>query len=436
MRRNYNLKISHSRWIIAVGITFLTACSLPQRAIVSQVDRHNEAIEEVQNRMLLLNILRAAKQQPTYFTALTVVRGDATLTAGSGNVTVPFGGGGTEAYSAVPNASLSIKPSFDMAVLDTQEFHKGFLQPVTPETLAFFLDQGWPRQLVLHLFVREIRFSDGSRVTNTPIGDDAAFKRFGMFLDSWVKEGDILVEAVPKTECLGPDITLDKVPTPEKLLALQQAGFVIKSGPCTAAPVISPPSKDTLHFARVTKELELRIRPRGASTLATPPEPKKTQAEQPDRSPQVFSIQGPRSARPPVAPEAPSGTQDAIALRSPEAMVYYLGELIRRQQLDSSWDPLIRVGRAFACPSQSQPSDLAEAVLFSVDAPLKKNQSYTVVAEFEGQTYGIPRREWTCASAGGTEDRSLHAMRLLSQVIALQKSGQSFPAPQTLRVVD
>ena len=45
-------------------------------------------------------------------------------------------------------------------MLNSQEFMRGITQPVPPSTMLYYLDQGWPQQLVLHMFVRSIEFYD------------------------------------------------------------------------------------------------------------------------------------------------------------------------------------------------------------------------------------------------------------------------------------
>lgn len=410
-----------------IGLTIAMACLLSgcitDRAIVAQADGHNQTVELIQNRMLLLNILRTSKQQPTYFTALTTVRGDATVVVGTGSIAVPFGGGGDEKYNVNPNASLTIKPSFDMAVLDTQEFHRGFLQPVTPETMGFFLDQGWPRQLVLHLFVREIQFASGERITNTPIGDPEEFAKFQGLMDAWTSPGArIEVTTVEKVECLGPDLSEKDVPNPRELLKLREGGFILKSGPCAAATEAQPKAEDAVfHLAQTKKVSELHVVSRSVA------DPKA------ESQPHTLRF----IPEPAASTGGPAQNTDIVRLRSPEAMVYYIGELVRSQQLNTGAPVKIAVGPAFACTNLGKNKDArSRAYLFRVDHPIRRGIEYTVTVRFEDGDYGIRSSPWDCKDDAEAEDRSTHVMRLLTQIIGLQKSGDAFPAPQTLRVVN
>lgn len=403
-------------------VALLCACSLisacvPSRFIMTQAERHNDVVADVQNGMLMLNILRAAKQQPTYITSLTILRGDATLVAGTGNITTPFGGGGDEKYSAAPNASLTVKPSFDMSVLDTQDFYRGNLQAVPIETLGYFLDQGWPRQLVLHMFIREIRLKSGRRIVNTPSIDGLGyFTGFQSQMNRWTQQR-IEVVKVNQPKCLGPAFDAKAIPNPEVLMKLDAAGFKLLEGLCPEQRIEAQPSErqeaGLLHFERMESSYELKVH--GLDVCAG-----------------EFGIE---------TEAASARSSCSVLLRSPEAMMYYLGEIVRRQQLEPTWNPMIHVGRAFACDSNTRDRERTggwdrASILFRIDKVTEARDSYAVVTEFDQDLFGIRTANFDCPRPEAPEDRSMHALRLLSQVIALQKSSQSFPVPQTLRVTN
>lgn len=370
--------------------------------------------------MLLLNILRASKKQPTYFTALTTVRGDATLAVGTGSVAVPFGGGGDEKYGINPNAALTIKPSFDMAVLDTHDFYRGYMQPVSPETLAFYLEQGWPAQMVLALFVREVRLTDGRTISNAP--GAAQYDSFRQVLNGWTMGNRVTMQAVEKRECLGPDILQANLPPPETLLKLKEGGYTLHSGACTDVS-----KSGVYHLAKTSKELR----------LTTAPAPQENEsaddARKRESNEQSYVVSSQTERRRADVPLDATKIQGEIILRSPEAILYYVGELVRRRKLDNDFEPVIQVRSSKPCSATDADK---EEVLFRVDSPLQGNVTYAVTATFEGEEYGLRSGWWKCAPGMEKEDRSTHVLRLLSQLIGLQKSSQSFPVPQTLRVTN
>ena len=56
------------------GCLFLGGCATRSAMVGHAVDC-NQAVEREQNRILLLNILRAKDQRPMYFTAISQLRG-------------------------------------------------------------------------------------------------------------------------------------------------------------------------------------------------------------------------------------------------------------------------------------------------------------------------------------------------------------------------
>ena len=111
----------------------LAACSYNERIADHAVD-YNKTVEEMNNSLLLLNILRAKDRQPMHFTALTQVLGRLTLkSTGSLGLRIPFGGPSAgNIFPLTPEFELSetSSPSFTVATLDKQDFMKGILSPI------------------------------------------------------------------------------------------------------------------------------------------------------------------------------------------------------------------------------------------------------------------------------------------------------------------
>lgn len=142
----------------------LAACSFDER-IADHAVKYNKTVEEANNSLLLLNILRARDRRPMHFTAISQVRGSLTQSSsGSIGLTIPFGGDASNTFPLTPSLSLSqsTSPSFDVAVLDKQEFIRGILSPIEISIFKFYLDQRWPPEILLHLFVHKVTVSMGS----------------------------------------------------------------------------------------------------------------------------------------------------------------------------------------------------------------------------------------------------------------------------------
>jgi hypothetical protein len=118
-----------------------------------------------------------------YFTSISALRGNVQATVSTGNLPIPFGGAHDLIFSNGPNASYTANPSFDVAVQDTRQFWLGISTAVPVTTLKYFLEQGWPSELVLHVFVRTIEFND-LKFTNYP-GNASAMEAFTTVLRSF-----------------------------------------------------------------------------------------------------------------------------------------------------------------------------------------------------------------------------------------------------------
>lgn len=75
--------------ILAMLIT-LDACSIPNAAVRSQVVSYDDAIEDITNKLLVLNILRAKDKAPLHFDEIPSIHETIQATA-SLSATYPFG---------------------------------------------------------------------------------------------------------------------------------------------------------------------------------------------------------------------------------------------------------------------------------------------------------------------------------------------------------
>lgn len=138
----------------------LTSCAaIHNEQVATSATDYNLVVEKAQNEMLLLNIIRASKRHPMYFTSFNLFRGSITYDFQTGSITIPFGKIGTglnSSYSIAPNIRYSTSPTFDLAVWDTQEFTRGIMNPVPMKTIDYYWQEGWPKELLLHLFIERI----------------------------------------------------------------------------------------------------------------------------------------------------------------------------------------------------------------------------------------------------------------------------------------
>jgi len=161
-------------WLVAVAASFLLAgCAFSPQLQRVAVD-HDQMVARTEDELTLRNILRARFRYPLHFTTITEVNADAQLSVGASvgagipgtSLSRSFNGAGAlagsgESEGAVnisPNlsGSVSTRPSFKAAVLATEKFQRGLQQPVSGQLIAYYLDAGWPDELLMALFVERL----------------------------------------------------------------------------------------------------------------------------------------------------------------------------------------------------------------------------------------------------------------------------------------
>jgi hypothetical protein len=136
----------------------------------------NVAMTDYRNEATLLNIVRASRNEPMNFVALTGATGHATLGGTQGLPTVTFGPdipvitATTKIprnYAFGPNSiNEAASVDFTVSLLDDPGSYAALMTPLDPAMMGFFFGRNWPATLLLPLFVNEIRIipiRDGKR---------------------------------------------------------------------------------------------------------------------------------------------------------------------------------------------------------------------------------------------------------------------------------
>jgi hypothetical protein len=212
--------------------------------------RYNEAIEEAQNRMLLLNVVRAEMRRPMYITDLSKITGNIKLDVNSGGVETDYGpfvemngtimSGAVNSVTAthrlfsgkfVPSLDYAHTPTFDVNSLSTQEFMNGFLKPVSKDLMAYYWEQGWPQELLLYLFVREVTISavdddtaPDEHYVNYPnaASNLAELEGFGKWVTKFVQKKPRFIR---KDQSIGPCLDRNEASDLEDLVRASQASL-------------------------------------------------------------------------------------------------------------------------------------------------------------------------------------------------------------------
>lgn len=359
----------------------LAGCAT-QYQIAEQSSKANRAVEDAQNQVLLLNVVRAYQQRPTYLTAISKVAGPIGTATPAAALSLPFGVDAPRAFSLSPTARADV-PNFDVAVLDTHNFMRGFLQPLAAATVKVYLDQGWPPHFLLSLFIREIRRPDGSAVTNEPLRA-AAFEEFSADLKKLVYGCGLHIESRPVK--IGPPLDAATVKANlGTLIAMQKDGMELREVSGRAFQLQKP---NALPVFTVNRTCNMKLAVAGEDHA-------KTNAGR---------------------------DEHVIVLRSTEAVLTYLGELARAQlAAPGSADAPAYVARAWTSEDRAEP-------MFVVRRGEPASGAAVVSVEYEGVFYYIPRGE----AAG----RSMQALSLLAQLIGLHKNAAELPTTTSVRVIN
>lgn len=517
---------------LAIATLSLSACA--QFEIADRSLEYNLAIEDASNRMLLLNVVRASKRYPMHFTAITDVNMSSPV-SGSLGFNIPFGGDAKNAFTITPSASASSGIKTNLGVLNKREFFRGITTPIKGETFHFYLLQGWPRELLFYMFIRQIdlkseqtrddiigasdkRCRDNTDALCNPVslektfggscetrikeydddnepytnqsGNPCKFMRFQdlirrlRILDfgvvrktgtkdvtekivTTVSEGPLGKTEVTKTEIakkgfvtfslsykadfatFEPDIQLELsgidfsenimfsgLPGGARLSAGTDKGggrWILKSDELekleNGLRVIQP-SYSAKDFQLAYSGKTMDDEPVEGTIEMTVKETESVM-EETESLVELSAIQGGPPAAETVRP-VPVAPLPEVFLRSPEAMIFYLGELLEVQnrplkKVESVTEDNLR-GIAYIpqITLGSGPKRI-EVNLFRVIKGAIAGAAAVSVSH-EGDTYHIPRVK-------EERGRSMHVLSLVSQIFALHRSSKELPSTSTIRVI-
>lgn len=504
-----------------------TGCVTP-RSLSSDAVSYNLAVEEAQNRVLLLNVLRAQHRHPMYLTAISKVTGSVTSQLGT-TLTIPFSG---DENTGGLGATYTLSPSFDIAVLDTKEFMQGFLAPIPAEVFAYYLHQGWPEEFLFHLLVRKIDVTRGRgkgaqsfSVSNYPAAADESlceWKRFAevvsRLLQRDIELKTVSVQVGPRftnltdlsriIEADKQELVLERVPEravpggaePEAADGRAPDEDARGAPPRNAKPPGEkgaspdpPAAAKTYRVRRAEGDVELVVIEReGREAAPDPlwpaadppregldrdsarkhawpekwpgdcdsPELRRGDAGKPRRNGMDEGKPLSGTVRTEVGPKDVKAGPLAIRLylRSPEAVLYYLGELVRvaaKQDqapvvcIQGELEPLFfareagfgcamgavdaeYLGRRYLIPYQPR-GELADTGWAAWTADVDSGGARCEGRDGEGEPWSVAR--WEGSKTPCTPGRSMHSLSLLSQLFALQKSAEDLPSTSLVRVV-
>jgi hypothetical protein len=423
--RASGIKIFHLGPIILLA-TSLSSCVVVDNFAGRSVD-YNLQAEHSKNENLLLNVVRAAYRKPLQFTELMTVTGQASASV-TGVFTLPFAANhaaATRIFSFSPGAAVSGGPNFTVAVLNTKEFYQGILTPIPMQIVALFFYEGFPKSVLLTLAA--LRFEYGPKDgPMTEVYNDVSstekYMDFKIFIESLIDAG-LDTEKITDTVVLGPPLIDADVRDIKNLQNLHSQGVEISRHLITDEnPNLLTEELEHLKRKGYTYYYQLQTK----KTLyrfcfhplrANPKLLDQSLAKQITRE---IGQSGEYQFVPEIlcgASERDRKSKHAIVLeispRSVEGIIYYLGEIVRRQ--------LNLEGRDLFEPTVKN-----DNILFKVTRTPAAGASISTT--YEGVDYYV-----SVDPLG--HDRSVQVMEFVTQLFALSNSAKDLPAPSFISVI-
>lgn len=393
----------------------LNACSHGVQ-ITEHADDYNDTVEQVENQMMLKNVIRASMRMPLHFTRIATFDGSLSSKFSSGSFANPGIGGDasaqTEIYKLTPSVETSSSPKFNMQVLASDKFFRGIMTPVRFDELKFFVEQGWPLDFIMLLFVEaiDVNSADGKtkycEIRNDPLHDDS-WVAFQKAIEVIERLGTITSKS--KYEDFGPIFTAANL-SAEDLIDLRAARLKLKK-------IGGGIGSETFRVQRGSTEQNIAIPNLNFSNR--------------DAAKLLKDYTGPDSislckvediASISFAPDATVPLISAkIRLRSAINMIYYLGEMVRYQRIEKA-----PVTSRLLNNDDGRREELSDPThLFDVRETLLADAAIRV--EVAGKPYSVPSYP--------NNGRTTQFLTLLRQIFALNISSDEFPTSQNIRLI-
>jgi hypothetical protein len=393
-----------------------------QGNIESSSVHYNRALEKSENEMLLLNIVRSKERRPMYISGISKVTGsikdELTLSA-----TLPFSRytDMTKTRVGTPGGTFNLNPNYDVNMLNTQDFMRGFLTPLDSKTLVFYWEQGWAPELLLYLFVGKVQEGNNPPKLNRPSVE--------MFVDfqSWVKnfvKSKPQVLAFKSCEKVGPKLDRKELGGLENLLTAAEDGLKIEEL-----------SEGGFNYYQLTKRTpDVALVGGGQDLEVIRNELESCEKPQSRRLPGEMAVReghgsdGAKDKNKDKSKNEKAANAVILSLRAPEGIVYYLGELMRQKSPVTS-----RMHQnLYDCDDKKNQEECKEEAIFAAQEDQAFHCDAIVDVDYEGKRYIVPGgKKPACSSPG----RSMQTMSLLSELISLQKSAKDLPTTSVVRVV-
>lgn len=396
--------------LLLLAAALLAGGCATQKQVADQMVKANLVVEDAFNRQLLLNIVRASQHRPLVFTAVN--RLGPPIGGGTGELSLSIPLLGPKEGGSLTGGFRSDPPSFDVSVLDTQEFTRGILTQVTLDTLNYYIENGWPTTLVLSLLVDRI---DIISPTGTEIAsyrnaphNRADFDNFQRVIER-LNDCGFTIEKEQNTEAVGPLLSVQQASDMDKLMSLAKQQNLQLRRVVTQDAEGEKQVRFGLYKRSSQTAMKLKRLTDGVCTLPNAAIQLSSDYRLALRNGDIDDH---------VEPAGNRASEMRLRLRSPAALFSYLGEVLREEGMPGS-DNRFRVRTSRFSP----PEPILVVRRSPKPFPAEPGE---LAVEYNGTTYTIP--------AYGT-GRTWQSLQLLNQLVGLKKDVSELPGTGTVRII-
>jgi hypothetical protein len=484
--------------LILLLIGILDGCSIPTAVVRSQVVSYDDAIEDITNKLLVLNILRARDKAPMHFDEIPSIHETVQATA-AWSGTYPYGPRPAMSpgrNTMTPSVNLQIAPSFEIDHLDTKDFVTGLSSPIDPKYVKYWLDRGLDRRIVLMLFfsAADIVHRDASghsyglRIRNSPreavdflkqqarAGSGSSdlqcdlqseFQRFLKLINSL---RTFAAHSATERRMLADHLTLHssgefKDLTGIASLDTSKYQWVRHADNSYTIYAISAEPRTTFCFSNLPIRLGSADKASGDACL----KPTVDVTPEEDGSPEQTPLAGPPGTLPSARSDyctnfeaflasldgaeggADTGTELRLQIRSVGEIIQFLGDLLQYQDtltkfFHDSPEAVLKLNNPLTfgyCPDQPPDSRAGCSDIFFDLRHETCNARFSL--SYRGRRYSVPNfdppaEDASCEDSHGSrapesKDHTLEVLAVVHQLIDLQKSAQDIRETPYVQIV-
>jgi hypothetical protein len=417
---------------IAMLVTAVFCCGCSLSPIVdADIVEYNKAVSDSDNKLLLLNVLRARDHAPLMFSSVQLVHGSL-QEGGSTSLSFPFGNNPLKTSDALGiGLAAQVAPTFDVSSLNTQDFTRGILQPVDPLVVKYFLDRGdVDPKIVLLLFFSELEDSQGHVIS---INSDSAIsiqEELQDLASGKVGGGQFIANAYYELTPVGGAFTVGDSSLKD-VATIDQTKYRL-------LPDKSATGKYRLYAISPTQKVAFCLKIGGDDQDGS------------GRSARFIALGNILSAKAAVAggedprctndqvflephSEGVSGVQGhaSVSTRSVEGMIQFLGGVLRWERKygkPMTFDDFIRSSQANE-PTPTVFGSNTSDVFFD---PATNVSDPLFSVDYMGEQYSVGLNEQT---GGMSHDHTLEVLAMVSKLLDMNKSAAALPVTQSVQIV-